>query len=57
MWAYYEESKLDNSDQQCDIEEIIGEKKEDKAENLSKMEFKDGEGDGKLREARLTSIK
>ena len=32
-------------------------KKKDKAENLSKMEFKDGEGDEQLREARLTSIK
>ena len=37
-----------------DIEEIDGEKK---VENLSKMEFKDAEGDGQLREAPLTSIK
>ena len=38
MWAYYEESESDNSDQQSDIEEIAGEKEEDEAENLSKME-------------------
>ena len=54
MWAYYEESNLDNLDQQSDIEEIDREKK---VENLSKIEFKDGEGDRQLREAHLTSIK
>ena len=57
MWAYYEESESDNSDQQYDIEEIDGEKEEDKADYFSKIESKDGEGDGQLREARLTSIK
>ena len=34
MWAYYEESKSNNSDQQSDIEEIDGEKKEDKVKKF-----------------------
>ena len=32
-------------------------KKKDKAKNLSKMESKDGEGNGQLREACINSIK
>ena len=57
MWAYYEDFDSENSDQQFENEELIGEKEGTDDEKLNKIMIDDDKIEVRLKEAHLTSVK
>ena len=56
MWAYYEDSDSKNSDQQTENKESSEQKEILDDENLKQMSTDEEKVEGRLKEARLTSV-